>query len=311
MKKTLLILVLLTVIVLSGGCSAAKDETDAQSDAALLRLYIVDCVNEGGDAWGVYQTALAKTRAAAGAEKAAEELSIGLTVAEKAAVSQRTNGMWQYYGAYYRDHGIGKAALLRFFTAQFLRARLCSFWFDAGGEYSVPEDQIKSSFYDGYAAVKLISGALYEYDALGGKKTLPAEAREAKTKEFALACAALNEGKSIDAAFGAIAADKNEYERSLETVLIAKNDAAYPGGFFERVAELGVNEADCFIIGDTVYTVLRVDALASGSDWYAARRDGVLLGMCSDALDTLLSERGGELDISEKEMIRFAEKLMK
>ncbi len=214
----------------------------------------------------------------------AENLS--LTMAQKAAVSEKVSGYWGVYGQYYEKIGVTRATLTKIFTADAYRDALVLHLYGKGGRSEIDETRLFAQFRTEYIVFQVINGYFTATDEYGVSRPLTDAETEAIVIKFQNMANLINAGeKTMEEAAEYLAA--SGYRSSAQTVILGRGDAGYPSGFFDKVQATPARKATVIGTSDYIFLVRRGDA-DSGSEYFAEKRDEMVRAIVGDQIDTLI-----------------------
>ncbi len=189
----------------------------------------------------------------------AHSQNIRLSIAEKAAVSEKVNAYWGIYGEYYTKIGVTKETLTKVFTADAFREALLVHYYGTGGEEEIPLTRLYAQFKTNYIVFQAITGYFTQTNINGQTVKINETEKEALVLKFQNMAAMVNAGEqNMEQAADFLA--ESGYQGSVQTVVLHKDDTSYPYGFFEKVKNTEARLATVIGTDEYIFLVLRGDA---------------------------------------------------
>ncbi len=189
----------------------------------------------------------------------AHSRGVTLTIAEKAAVSEKVNAYWGIYGEYYTKIGVTKETLTKIFTADSFREALLVHYYGTGGEEEIPLARLYAQFKTNYIVFQAITGYLTQTNINGQTVKINETEKEALILKFQNMSAMVNAGEqNMEQAADFLA--ESGYQGSVQTVVLHRDDTSYPPGFFEKVKSTESRRATVIGTEEYIFLVLRGDA---------------------------------------------------
>ncbi len=190
-------------------------------------------------------------------------VSSGLTLtdAEKVAISDNANVLWNMFGAYYEKIGVTKQTYLKIKTYEAYIEKLRTAFFDKGGTDEISDAVLRGVLVENYAAFRYIRTPLTDVDVYGNEKPLDDSEIAKLNTVFNKAASSVQASLNIDRAYTDIATDFPLSERTYETRVIDKNDHEFSLAIFNTVKELEDNAVKIFQYDEYVYLVQKVNIL--------------------------------------------------
>ena len=224
------------------------------------------------------------------------ERSLRLTGAERAAVSEAVNALWQIFGSHYEKVGVTKAALYKLKTAEAMREALRSALFGTGGEAEVPEETLREWFSSRYLVLKWLRVPLTAADVYGNRRALTDEEREALLKTLSDAAVRVNAGAGPELVFASLAAAGEAPEQQLSAEPVQIGDPAYPAALYAAVEKIEPGRAAVCLLPDDAWLVIRSDPL-SDPVWFSDCRAACLKAVSEPALSAEISAESALLKV--------------
>lgn len=189
----------------------------------------------------------------------AHSQGVTLTIAEKAAVSEKVNIYWGIYGEYYTKIGVTKETLTKIFTADSFREALLIHYYGTGGEEEIPLSRLYAQFKTNYIVFQAITGYFTQTNINGQTVKINETEKEALVLKFQNMSAMVNAGEqNMEQAADFLA--ESGYQGSVQTVVLHKDDTSYPPGFFEKVKNTESRHSTVIGTDEYIFLVLRGDA---------------------------------------------------
>ena len=205
--------------------------------------------------------------------------ALSLSSEDKNEISQNVNNYWHVFSVYYNTIGVSKQDLQKIEESKKYKDAVMADYYSENGDEPVTDDELRSYFSENFIAFKAVTGYLPS-----GSDTDELE-KQALLQNFTQYAGAVNDGASIDEVGAAL----ENVNTDSDTVVIGKNDASYPDGFFDSVSAIEPGKTGAFIAGDYVYIVSREDV--SGNDnLFSTYRIKCLKEFCGEEFDKKLSE---------------------
>ena len=220
---------------------------------------------------------------------------IELTIAEKAAISERVNGNWLRYVSYYEKVGITKQTLTKVYTADAFRDRLLLSYYGPGGVEEIPLTRLYASFRTNYIIFQAITGYFTETDENGNTVRIPQNEIESLVLRFQSMAGVVNSGeKTMDEAADYLA--EAGIQSAVQTVILHKDDDSYPAGFFEKVQSIDTRYAAIIGTNDYIFLVLKGEA-DSNSTYFNDKKVEIIKSLVGDGIDEIID---GSYEVDSK-----------
>ncbi len=211
---------------------------------------------------------------------------VKLSIADKAAISERVNGYWQIYDQYYEKIGVSKETLTKVFTADSFRDKLILAYYGEGGVEEIPVTRLYAAFRTNYVLFQSVTGYFTETDEVGNTVRIPQNEIEALVLRFQSMADVVNSGeKSMDEAADYLA--ESGIQSSVQTVILHKDDDSYPEGFFEKVQTIDTRYAAIIGTNDYIFLVLKGEA-DSNSEFFNDKKIEIIKSIVGDEIDTII-----------------------
>ena len=211
---------------------------------------------------------------------------IELTIAEKAAVSEKVNDNWLLYDQYYERIGITKETLTKVFTADAYRDRLLLAYYGTGGTKEIPLARLYAAFRTNYILFQAITGYFTTTDANGNTIRLPQNEIESLLLRFQSMADVVNSGeKTMDEAADYLA--EAGVQSAVQTVILHKDDDSYPEGFFQKVQTIDTRYAAIIGTNDYLFLVLRAEADVN-SEFFNSKKIEIIKSIVGNGIDQII-----------------------
>lgn len=195
----------------------------------------------------------------------------------KSEANEKTDGLWSFFGEYYKRIGVCKADLLKVTLCESEKKQIVSFLFGKGGKSEVSQDDLKQSFVELYVGFKAIEAPLSKINTKGETTELSEKEKEALRAEFESMAKRLNNGTDIDTLNAEYCKKQNLVAtQALQVNLAKKNDVMYDDGFFEEVSAIPHGSAAVVEGESTIYLIERETIATSDEDAFARYESEVL-----------------------------------
>ena len=289
----LVVCCLFSVVTLSG-CNTTKKESAASLNGVEISndvfTYFLDkaTVELGLDAEpkALREQSLAHLTKYFKTNTLAKAHGIELTIAEKAAVSEKVNDNWLLFNNYYEQVGITKETLTKVYTADAFRDRLLMAYYGPGGVEEIPLTRLYASFRTNYITFQAITGYFTETDENGNTVRIPQNEIESLVLRFQSMADVVNSGeKSMDEAADYLA--EAGIQSAVQTVILHKSDDSYPAGFFEKVQSIDTRYAAIIGTNDYIFLVLKGEA-DSNSTFFNDKKIEIIKSLVGDGIDDII-----------------------
>ncbi len=190
-------------------------------------------------------------------------VSSGLTLsdADKVAISDNANVLWNMFGEYYEKIGVSKQTYVKIKTYEAYIEKLRTAFFDKGGTDEISDAVLRGALQENYVAFKYVRTPLKNIDVYGNESALSdAEIGKLNTV-YNKAASSVASSYGIDKAYDEIVKEFPLSERTYETEVIDRNDHEFPAIFFDTVKAQGEGTVKIFQYGEDVYLVYKTNIL--------------------------------------------------
>lgn len=271
-----LFLVLLVISLTFFGCG--KGETvkiNGTKIDAEITAYFKNSAKEGEDA-----NLLIARYVAINSEFQNRALSVPKSM--RASLSDSVNDIWHLWGNYYGNLGISKETIYKIELSKVYETLLLEEHFGENGASPVSEKDIKQYFRENYAAVRFVTGYLFEVTE-SGTTEMTDEQKNKLTAAFTSAAESVNGGTGIEEAVGSLGTAEIHH-----TVVNSKGNDNFPEGFWEEVKKIEINKAAVISLGSYMFLVQRVSGEEGEYESYSQYRSNCLYQMKGDEFSQII-----------------------
>lgn len=193
---------------------------------------------------------------------------LSLSRTQKADLITAAGDIWHLYGRYYESAGISKQTIYKIEQSKAYEQSLLLSYYSENGSAPVPEEQLKQFFTENYAAIRYITGYLFNIDDNGAAVPMSEEQRKNTVESFNSVASMINGGTAAEEAAGAL----GENTEVQNAVVTSFSDGSFPTGFWNAVKEVENGRAAAVTVGDYVFLVLRTDVMSEEYDYYRTYR---------------------------------------
>lgn len=193
----------------------------------------------------------------------------------KSEVSTQVNDLWHLYGTYYDSIGVSKQTIYKIELSKAYENSLLADYYAADGDKPVTEDEIKKYFEENYAAIRFVTGYLFNVDENGETITMTTTEKNKVTGSFKSVAEMVADGTSIEEAVGSL----GENTEVRDTVINAFSDGTFPEGFFDAVKGVEEGKTEVVTVGDYIFLINRVDIFSEEYGYYNTYRTDCLKQM--------------------------------
>ncbi len=198
-----------------------------------------------------------------------------LDSSEKSEVSTRVNDLWHLYGSFYTENDISKQTVYKIELSRAYENALLADYYAADGDHPVTEDEIKKYFGENYAAIRFVTGYLFNVDDNGATVPMTEAEKTKLTNSFKSVAEMVTEGTSIEESVGSL----GENTEVRNAVINSFSDGTFPEGFWNKVKGIESGKTQVFTIGDYIFLVNRVDVFSEEHGYYNTYRTDCLKKM--------------------------------
>ncbi len=198
-----------------------------------------------------------------------------LDSSEKSEVSTRVNDLWHLYGSFYTENDISKQTVYKIELSNAYENALLADYYAADGDHPVTEDETKKYFGENYAAIRFVTGYLFNVDDNGATVPMTEAEKTKLTNSFKSVAEMVTEGTSIEESVGSL----GENTEVRNAVINSFSDGTFPEGFWNKVKGIESGKTEVFTIGDYIFLVNRVDVFSEEYGYYNTYRTDCLKKM--------------------------------
>lgn len=270
------LLALLMVILLFGGCAAKTEvKINGTNIDNEVTAYFKASAKDDEDV-----NALIARYVAVNSEFSNRSLSVPASL--RASLSDNVNNIWNLFGTYYEGLGISKETIYKIELSRVYETLLLEERYGENGVSPVSEDDLKEYFRGNYAAVRFVTGYLFEVTE-NGTAEMTGEKKLKLTESFNAAADAINNGTSIEEAVSLL--DSAEIH---DTVVNSKGNDNFPDGFWDEVKKIEVNKAGVITLGSYIFLVQKVDSEKGDYECYSEYKSDCLYQMKGEEFDEII-----------------------
>ena len=190
-------------------------------------------------------------------------VSSGLTLsdADKVAISDNANVLWNMFGEYYEKIGVSKQTYVKIKTYEAYIEKLRTAFFDKGGTDEISDAVLRGALQESYVAFKYVRTPLKNIDVYGNVTPLNDSEIASLNTVYNKAASSVASSYGIDKAYEEIVKEFPLSERTYETEVIDRNDHEFPAIFFDTVKAQGEGTVRIFQYGEDVYLVYKINIL--------------------------------------------------
>lgn len=193
----------------------------------------------------------------------------------KADVSSQVNDLWHLYGTYYESIDVSKQTIYKIELSKAYENALLADYYAADGDKPVTEDEIKKYFEENYAAIRFVTGYLFNVDDNGKNITMTTTEKNKVTSSFKSVAEMVADGTSIEEAIGSL----GENTEVRDTVINAFSDGTFPEGFWGAVKGVEKGKTEVITVGEYIFLINRVDIFSEEYGYYNTYRTDCLKQM--------------------------------
>lgn len=212
--------------------------------------------------------------------------SLKLTTPQKAQLSQTVNDIYHLYGRYYEKIGVSKQTIYKIEQSKAYEQSLLADYYSENGRSPVSEDEIKAFFTENYAAIRFVTGYLFNIDEKGAAVPMNEEQRTNTVKSFESVAAMVNNGTAVEEAVGAL----SENTEIHDGIVFSFSEGTFPAGFFNAVKVIENGKASAVTLGSYIFLVQKVDAFGEEYDYYSTYRADCLKRMKGEEFRKIVDE---------------------
>lgn len=211
---------------------------------------------------------------------------ISLSTAEKAAVADKVDATWSIYGDYYKKIGVKRETLTKVFTADAYRDALMLKYYGEGGSMEISEGQLYANFQTNYVVFQAITGYLTQTDEYGNTTPLSQNDAETLVLKFQNILKTVNSGEQTMEEAAAYLVSTG-LPGAVQTVVLHKDDASFPEGFFEQIQALEKRTATIVSTNEYIFLVIPGEITAQ-SQYFRDTKNEILLTFAEEGIDIII-----------------------
>lgn len=193
----------------------------------------------------------------------------------KSDVSAHVNDLWHLYSSYYEENGVSKQTVYKIELSSAYENALLADYYAEDGDKPVTEDEIKKYFGENYAAIRFVTGYLFNVDDSGATTAMTDAEKTKLTNSFKSVAEMVTDGTSIEEAVGSL----GENTEVRDTVINAFSDDTFPEGFWNSTKNIEKDKTEVITVGDYIFLVNRVDIFSEEYGYYNTYRTDCLKQM--------------------------------
>lgn len=186
---------------------------------------------------------------------------LSLSDADKVAISDNANVLWNMFGEYYEKIGVGKQTYIKIKTYEAYIEKLRTAFFDKGGTDEISDAVLRGTLQENYVAFRYIRTPLKNIDVYGNVTPLGEEDIARLNAVYNKAASQVASSYGIDRAYETVASAFPLSERTYETKVTDRNDHEFPAIFFDTVKAQSDGTVKIFQYGEDVYLVYKINIL--------------------------------------------------
>lgn len=209
---------------------------------------------------------------------------LSLTDTQKAEISQSTSDLWHLYGAYYENLGISKQTIYKIETSKAYENSLLAFYYGEKGEKPISEEELKAYFNEHYAAIRFVTGYLFNVDENGATTPFTEEQKTSAVNLYNSVASMVNNGTAIEEAVGALGENTEVHD----TVVNSFSEGSFPTGFFNAVKAIEVGKTGAVTLQNYVFLIKREDVFSEEYGYFEAYRSQCLKNMKGEEFNKVI-----------------------
>ncbi len=202
----------------------------------------------------------------------------------KSEVSTNVNDLWHLYGSFYEENDISKQTIYKIELSSAYEDALLADYYAENGDKPVTEEEIKKYFENNYAAIRYVTGYLFNIDDNGKATAMSTAEKDKITNSFKSVAEMIADGTSIEEAVGSL----SENTEVRDTVINAFSDGTFPEGFWNAVKGVEKGKTEVIAVGDYIFLVNRVDIFSEEYGYYNTYRTDCLKKMKGEEFSTVV-----------------------
>ena len=274
--KKLISLILVAVMVLSlASCTISKVKVNGTKINNEIYTYFELLAEKNEDGKVNENTVLNEISRYVAINSEFHNRGLALDSNIKAEVSAHVNDLWHLYSSYYEENNISKQTIYKIELSSAYEDVLLADYYAEDGDKPVTEEEIKKYFEDNYAAIRYVTGYLFNVDDNGISTAMSTAEKDKITNSFKSVAEMVSEGSSVEEAVGSL----GENTEVRDTVINAFSDGTFPEGFWNAVKGVEKGKTEVITVGDYIFLVNRVDIFSKEYGYYNTYRTDCLKKM--------------------------------
>lgn len=202
----------------------------------------------------------------------------------KAEVSADVNDLWHLYGTYYESIDVSKQTIYKIELSKAYENALLADYYATDGDSPVTEDEIKKYFEENYAAIRFVTGYLFNVGDDGSTIALSTAEKDKVTNSFKSVAEMVTDGTSIEEAVGSLGENTEVHD----TVINAFSDGTFPEGFFNAVKGVEKGKTEVVTVENYIFLISRVDIFSEEYGYYSQYRTDCLKQMKGEEFSAVI-----------------------
>lgn len=284
MKKAVSLILVAVMFLSLSSCTVSKVKVNGTKIDNEIYAYFEDTAEKNEDGEASEEAVLKKISryVAINSEFANRGLTLDSSI--KAEVSNHVNDLWHLYGAYYEENGISKQTVYKIELSSAFEDALLEDYYAEDGDNPVTEEEIKKYFEENYAAIRFVTGYLFNVDDNGATTAMTDAEKTKLTNSFKAVAEMITDGTSIEEAVGSL----GENIEVRDTVINAFSDGTFPDGFWNTVKSIEKGKTQVITVSDYIFLVKRVDIFSEEYGYYNTYRTDCLKQMKGEEFNAVI-----------------------
>lgn len=274
--KKVVSLILIAVMVLSlTSCTVSKVKVNGTNIDNEIYAYFEDTAEKNEEGEASEEAILKEISRYVAINSEFSNRGLVLDSGVKAEVSADVNDLWHLYGTYYEKNGVSKQTIYKIELSKAYENSLLADYYSENGDSPVTEDEIKKYFEENYAAIRFVTGYLFNIDDSGANAPMTDAEKTKVTNSFKSVAEMVTEGTSIEEAVGSLGENTEVHD----TVVNAFSDGTFPDGFFDAIKGIEKGKTEVVTVADYIFLISRVDIFSEEYGYYNTYRTDCLKQM--------------------------------
>lgn len=283
--KKFISLILVAVIALSlASCTTSKVEVNGTKIDNEIYAYFEARAEKNEDGKADEEAILKEISKYVAINSEFNNRGLALDSSIKSEVSAHVNDLWHLYGAYYEDNSVSKQTIYKIELSNAYENALLADYYAEDGDKPVTEEEIKKYFSENYAALRFVTGYLFNVDDNGVTTPMTDAEKTKLTNTFKSVAEMVNEDTSIEEAVGSL----GENTEVRDTVINAFSDGTFPEGFWNKAKSIEKDKTEVITVGDYIFLVNRVDIFSEEYGYYNTYRTDCLKQMKGEEFSAVI-----------------------